>query len=286
MCVPPPRLRPAPSANRPRAFTLVELLVVMGLIVALLALTIPALNALKGSSDITSAAYEVQGVLQTARAYAVSNRTYTWVGLFEEDVSKADQTPAVLGVGRLVISIVASRDGTPIYDTVKANWEGSYTSAPPTNQLLPISRLTQVGKLTKLDNIHLWKPPAYGNRPLALTSQQTIGFPGTSPHIPIFSFYYVGKGTTSKPQYVFGGDGDTPCPAGSGVVQFNPQGQCISEYSPSFELREIGLQASRGAQTIADPQSASVSPHNSSGYANSAAISIFAITGQAKIYRP
>src|SRR6266853_20295 len=99
--------------DRRRAFTLIEMLVVMGIIAILMALLAPAFTSLKSAGDVTGAAYTIKGVLDTARTYAKANNTYTWVGFFEEDVSST--TPGAAGVGRLVVSVVASNDGTIIY---------------------------------------------------------------------------------------------------------------------------------------------------------------------------
>src|SRR5215469_10231481 len=68
-------------------FTLVEMLVVVGIIALLLVLIAPAFTNIKGGTDVTSAAYTIKGVLDVARTYAKANNTYTWVGFFEEDVS-------------------------------------------------------------------------------------------------------------------------------------------------------------------------------------------------------
>ena len=70
---------------------------------------------------------------QSARA----NNTYTWVGFFEEDASQPSTNPATAGTGRLVMSVVASKDGTTIY---------SGTLSSPATELDPI-KLLQVGKL-------------------------------------------------------------------------------------------------------------------------------------------
>jgi len=91
--------------ERASAFTLLELLIVMGIIALLLVLIAPAFTTIKSGTDVTSAAYTVKGVLDTARTYAKANNTYTWVGFFEEDISSA--TPGSAGTGRLVMSIVA-----------------------------------------------------------------------------------------------------------------------------------------------------------------------------------
>src|SRR5262249_34787928 len=122
-----------------RGFTLLELLIVVGVIGLLMALVAPAFTTIKSSTDVTGAAYTIKGVLDQARTYAKANNTYTWVGFFEEDVSTASTSPATAGNGRIVMSIVASKDGTNVATT---------------NPIDP-TKLIQVGKLTKIDNVHL-----------------------------------------------------------------------------------------------------------------------------------
>src|SRR5881409_605211 len=95
--------------ERASAFTLFELLIVMGIIGILLVLIAPAFTTIKGGTDVTSAANNIKGVLDTARTYAKANNTYTWVGFYEEDVSEPSTNPATLGIGRVVMSIVASK---------------------------------------------------------------------------------------------------------------------------------------------------------------------------------
>src|SRR5258707_9137080 len=127
------------------AFTLVELLIVVGIIALLLVLMAPAFTYIKGGTDVISAAYTVKGVLDTARAYAKANNTYVWIGFYEEDVSQSSTTPtATAGIGRIVMSMVASKDGTMLY-----------TSPLTSLVTLPSASLFQVGNLTKIDNMHL-----------------------------------------------------------------------------------------------------------------------------------
>src|SRR6266702_3442749 len=81
-------------ALREGGFTLLELLVVVGIIGLLLVLIAPAFTYIKGGTDVTSAAYTIKGVLDTARTYAKANNTYTWVGFYEEDVSQPSPVQA------------------------------------------------------------------------------------------------------------------------------------------------------------------------------------------------
>ena len=88
----------------------------IGVMILLTALLTPAFTNLKSAGDVTSAAYTIKGVLEQARTYAMANNTYTWVGFYEEDASQSSTNPPTPGVGRLIMSIVASKDGTTVYN--------------------------------------------------------------------------------------------------------------------------------------------------------------------------
>jgi prepilin-type N-terminal cleavage/methylation domain-containing protein len=252
-----------PSPRRPNAFTLVELLVVIAIIGVLMALVLPAMNAIKGAGNVTTAAYDVAGALENARSYAMANNTYTWVGFFEEDPTKAAGTA---GTGRVVVSIVCAKDGTQIVDP--------NASKSATNQLDPL-KLAQVGKLIKVDNVHLInftdgsgdgdtfdKRPAPGKSPFP-DKYARIGdtSPPTSAKFPLQ--YPVG-GTTTAPtaQYTF-----------TKMVQFNPRGE--SRVNITYEMRpivEVGLQPTHGSAVDANNK-------------NVVAIQFTGIGGNVKIYR-
>src|SRR5438477_7803057 len=70
---------PGECGRRRSGFTLLELLIVVGIIGLLLVLIAPAFTTIKGAGDVTSAAYTIKGALDTARTYAKANNTYTWV---------------------------------------------------------------------------------------------------------------------------------------------------------------------------------------------------------------
>jgi prepilin-type N-terminal cleavage/methylation domain-containing protein len=222
-----------PPSRGSRAFTLLELLIVIGIIGLLLVLLAPAFTTIKGSTDVTSAAYTIQGVLDTARTYAKANGTYTWVGFYEEDASQPSTSPASSGIGRIVMSIVASTDGTMLYTV-------PLTTPTP----LPSGSLTQVGKLTKIDNLHLTvlaSPTPTPNPPGdTLDTRPTVASPAshigdTTPPNPSLQFPYPLTGTQ---QYLF-----------QKIIQFNPRGEGViddSNYSMA-PLSEIGVQPTHGA---------------------------------------
>src|SRR6266513_2914004 len=137
--------------GRCRGFTLLELLVVIGIVALLMVLIVPAFTNIKSGTDVTSAAYTIKGVLDTARTYAKANNTYTWVGFKEVDVSRdASVSPQIDGTGRVAIAIVASKDGTRGYDITNPS-----LSNPAWTNYNNGTNLIAIGKLQYLDNVHL-----------------------------------------------------------------------------------------------------------------------------------
>jgi prepilin-type N-terminal cleavage/methylation domain-containing protein len=128
--------------ERSRAFTLVELIVVIALISTLMVLVAPALTAIKTASDVTSAAYTIKDALEQARTYAMAHHTYVWIGFYEEPAGQPSTNPATPGTGRIVISTIASADGTTVYNP------RSLAAIDPT-------RVTQFNKLVKVEGTHL-----------------------------------------------------------------------------------------------------------------------------------
>lgn len=245
------------SAFFPRAFTLIEMMVVIAIIAILMALIAPAFTSLKSAGDVTSAAYTIKGVLDQAHTYAQANNTYTWVGFFEENVSNPSPNSATPKIGRIVMSVVASKDGTILYD-------------PNNPAKIDTTRLIQVGKLIKIENAHLWThtdtPSGAGStfdtRP-NVTATYCIG--DTSPPDSLTRFQYPIGSPEPAAQYTF-----------VKAVQFSPGGEArINNSSITYSLQtaaEIALMATHG--TTVD----TISP-------NLVAIQFTGAGGEVRVYR-
>ncbi len=237
-------------------FTLLELVIVVGIIAVLMVLIAPAFTTIKSGGDVTSAAYTIKGVLDTARTYAKTNNTYTWVGFYEENVSQPSSNPATPGVGRVVMSIVASKDGTTVYDP------NSLTTINP-------AALIQIGKLNKIDNVHLWThtdvPSGTGStfdmRP-NVASAYCIG--DSSPTDSATPFQYPLGNPAPSAQYRF-----------LKALQFSPRGEVrVNNNSNSPQrVAEIAFQQTHGSATPATVP------------ANLAAVQVNGFAGDVTIYR-
>jgi prepilin-type N-terminal cleavage/methylation domain-containing protein len=238
------------------AFTLIELLVVIVIIAVLMVLLTPAFTNRKSADDLTSAAYTISGVLEQARAYAMGNNTYVWAGFYEEDSSRSSTSPGTAGIGRVVVSVVASRDGSTIYDP------NNLAAIDPT-------RLMQLGRLNKIDNIHLATFPdgsgtgsTFDTRPAVTYATARIG-DTTPPSASLTPFQYPVGNPAPVAQYTF-----------VKAIQFSPTGEARVD-NTNYTLKtaaEIGLRPTHG--TVVDNANPNV-----------VAIQFSAIAGDTKIYR-
>jgi prepilin-type N-terminal cleavage/methylation domain-containing protein len=242
-------------------FTLLELLIVVGIIAVLLVLLAPAFTTIKSGTDVTSAAYTIKGVLDTARTYAKANNTYTWVGFYEEDVSQPSiahgADPCTGCVGRVVMSIVASKDGTTVYD-------------PNNLAAIDTTKLIQVGKLTKIENVHLatftdgsGTGSNFDSRPAVTYPTARIG-DTTPPDPSLTPFQYPVGNPAPAAQYTF-----------VKAVQFSPRGEArINNTNYTLKtVAEIGLEPTHGAAAPASVP------------ANVVAIQFTGVGGDVRIYR-
>jgi prepilin-type N-terminal cleavage/methylation domain-containing protein len=106
-------------AQAARGFTLIELLVVVGVMVLLMTLSIPAFNAMRGTGDFSAAVYDISGLMEQARSYAMANNTYVLAGVMECSASVASTaSPQQSGTGRIAVALIASKTGTRPYQAL------------------------------------------------------------------------------------------------------------------------------------------------------------------------
>ena len=242
-------------------FTIVELLVVTGIIALLMVLVVPAFTSIKSAGDVTSAAYTIKGVLEQARSYAMANNTYVWVGFEEVDVSKdASVSPQTAGVGRATVAVVASKDGTRGYDATK-----NPLSNPAWTNYNNGANLVAISKLQRFENIHLANNlTTAGNmaRPSVSVNYYVIGNAAAASVTP---FDWPLGSALNAGQYSF-----------QKVINFDPRGAARLQTSTNTNeigaYMEIGLQQTHGIAV--------------SSSANVAALQIDGMTGSMRIYRP
>ena len=243
--------------KRSAAFTLTELLVVMALIISIAGLAKPAFVSLTSSKGVGEATFKVSSALDIARAYAMANKTYVWVGFFEESVSSTTPTtslPPYSGKGRVVIATVASKDGTPIFSP------GDPAAVLPGNRIFPI------GKIEQIQNAHLGDigEPAGGST-TELASR---------PDYP----YTDVENTKNRISSDSGDKTDYPFSLGGytfhKTICFSPRGEAdINSGGVLRNVGEIGILPTHG-QTVAV------------GASNIRAVQFTGITGHVKVYAP
>ena len=268
-----------PSDHKLHAFTLIELVVVIAIITVLTALLVPAFTNLKSANDLTNAAHTIKDVLEQARTYARVNNTYTWVGFYEENGSLASTNPPTAGSGRLVMSSVASVEGTTIYGS------GSGAIDP--------TKLMQVAKLVRIDNVHLpllaigtGTGDTFETRP-ALQSEPTAGYnysrfgelnaasPNTAPYTDSqYPFQYPVGNPPPIAQYRF-----------LKTLQFSPRGESRINGN-NYDVRrvvEIGLIQTHGSSVPLPANGAGTSTATYNG--NVIAIQISGLGSFVKLYK-
>jgi prepilin-type N-terminal cleavage/methylation domain-containing protein len=260
--------------NTLRAFTLVELLVVMSIISVLMVLVAPAFTNRKSADDMTKAADGIKGLLETARTYARANNTYTFVGFAEVDASvDSSVSPQVAGNGRVAVAAVISKDGSRQFQYVisgqGSDWTANYSNG---------AHLLAVGNLQTYEGLHFlvdfgsWTPAAHPTSKMARYQPSnptyTLGNAGSSSVTP---FTWPLGSSLGSGQYQF-----------NKVIYFDPQGVARIATSTNADyvanVMEIDFQQSHGTVIPPFPANQDVG--------NNVVIQIDPSSGAIRVYRP
>jgi prepilin-type N-terminal cleavage/methylation domain-containing protein len=210
---PPSRKGP----HRHQGFTLVELLVVIGIMLILLSASIPAVQNLGVSRGIGTAASQISSALELAKSTAVSRNTYVWVGF--ATVTNAE------GNLETCVGVMMSKDGT-----------STNTAA----------NLTAVSKLTAIEHVSLARPT---DIPTALLTKLPSDVAGPATRYARSFTTSLGTPFEFKKANVPSGKLTFP---NNATILISPQGEIIaSATSQSFVPQiMIGLTQSRKATSL------------------------------------
>ncbi len=206
---------PTPEKRNPcrsAAFSLVELLAVIGIIGFMTTLLAPAIGTLAFAGKFSASATTLSEALDEARAYAVSKRTYVYVGIdeFQASASLDQGNP---GTGRVALFAAASKEGTRIAQASDF-----------------ISKAQLISGLVRLDNTHL-ENITDTNGGLQRPADDSVKMLG-----PINGGAGLNFPLSSAPRYV--------CKR---VIEFSPQGMIRAFGAAELPgFLEIGMKPSRG----------------------------------------
>lgn len=93
-----PLQNPPRQHRRLSAFSLIELLAVMAIIVTLSAVSVPAIQSVKGGSTVNKAVADLSSTLELARVHAMANRTYVRVLLAEVPAGGNQMLPQLIAL--------------------------------------------------------------------------------------------------------------------------------------------------------------------------------------------
>ena len=204
-----------------------------------MALLIPALGSIKGAGALTKVTSDLTDTFEQARAHAMSQNTYVYVGLQEVDALSPTSAD---GIGQMVVAAVASKTGLR-----------------PTNFT---ADTVAISKALPLDGAHMTNTSSLvstGNmqRP-AVAAKQAVDLSQT-PAVTTYRFAWPLGAAPGVARYNF-----------SRVVEFDPQGvaRVPSATTPTLEpYIELGLVPARGNSATASSNQAVIQINGITGSA-------------------
>ncbi len=249
------------SRHPSRAFSLVELLVVMAIIAVLAGLTSASIAGIDSANTLNKSASDLGDIFARARAYAMSNNTYVYVGLEELDSASSNTA----GIGRVAVAVVGATGGTRPYGN---------TPGP-----LSDTGLTPVVSLARpevFDNLHIATATDLTNGNLASRPAS-----GTTGFIDLGNVMSTGAGKSTV-TFQWPLSGAAKYTFDQVVIEFSPQGTARFQDQTTFSSMvpsyiELPLLPTHGTTLPTGTDFAK---------ANEAALQIDGMTGEVQTYRP
>lgn len=234
------------------AFSLLELMVVIAITILVAGFVLPAVTTLKSAGDVTSSAYTIKGVLESARSYAMANNTYTWVG-FSGSIGSTV-------TGQVSMALLASNDGTNTVCTPVGSPPTPVATDSTTTSSIVIGSGTgtasPISKIITLSNSHIGDTGTPTNNGTDFESRASVA-----------SAYRISSAGTSSHTFV------TKGVTFSQWIQFSPRGEATVNGGNTqvTTYAEVGLLPTHGnalASTL-----------------NIAAVQVGGFGGNVRIYR-
>lgn len=231
------------------AFTLVEMLAVISIIVLLSVLAVPALNSVLKTKGVGRAQSDVTEMINLARTEAMAKGTYVWLGFFNNTVN---------GNSQLLVVAARSIDGTP---NLVVNNKPNYRI---------------ISKVQKLDDIILTTPAKMTSNVKSMLDSAFIIPNGTS----TVDVSTIDVSTADLSFKVTMSVNGTLVDFKS-LITFTPQGEAIGTNTPATAISPapfttqilMGMRKTAGGQPIATDT-------------DSVGLVLYGGTGQVRVFRP
>ena len=237
--------RVAPAAARRRAFTLLELLMVVTIIGFLAALSLPNLVGMQKSHKEAAASRQLLDDLNLARVYALANRTTVYVAFLPMDFTnnpKANNTATMnlLGVDQARVNDLMLGQLTS-YALIALRTVGDQPGHPRAHYLSPWKTLPE-GYFVSPDNFAA-SVPTLNSPPVCSTNSFTyVGVPfpeassGTAPNFLLPCLAFTGAGQLAPDPDGFNRDKYIGLSRGSIIFGKNPDGSLVNPVPDVLEI--------------------------------------------------
>ena len=218
-------------SRRPPAFTLIELLAVIAIMIVIGSLIAPAVTAILRGGMMTRATNDFTGILESARTEAMAKNTYVWLG-FQNALVTDSSTKKNPLYWQLRVGVVRSKDGSASLSS------SNYTSSGNVFRYDNVAIVDTSGTLAMSPT-----SPALSKMKAAMG---TLNLPGVSGTACASTTTFTNSGTTFGHMVVFTPQGEAI--AGSAMSSGNPTTKgVVNAATPFVDQFVVGFRKTAGA---------------------------------------